>query len=87
MTNWDKIKDVIKGMYDCETKEEFAEILSEAFGTCRGCALTERCNKLFYKHDEDGYVITDDAGDPILDDDFPGCDKIILSYLNEEVKE
>ena len=79
MTNWDKIKDVIKGMCDCETKE--------AFDTCQGCALTERCNKLFYKHDEDGYEITDDAGDPIPDDDFPGCDKIILSYLNEEVKE
>lgn len=87
MTRWEMIKDVIQGLYPDLTKEDFVDIFSETCDWCCICSLSEECNKLFYKHDENGNPILDSDGSMVPDYDFPGCDSILLNYFNEEVED
>lgn len=87
MTNWDKISKALSGLLQDITPDVFAESLASDCTTCTYCALNERCNSVFYVYDENGECVVDNDGDPVVNDNFPGCESIILGYLNEETGE
>ena len=83
MTNWDKIKDSVHVLFPGVNQEWLSTMIWESMcsndGICESCALLDKCNSEFF--------ITNEWGDQIPNDNWCGCDKIILEFLNEEAKE
>ena len=87
MTRWDAIKNIMTDLDPSLTDEDFAHGLAHSLGNydCATCKLKPDCDYRLYLHNQDGSVCTDEKyGMPIYDPDFPGCDGMILEWLNGE---
>ena len=87
MTNWDRINASLKGLLEGVTPEIFAECLATSTVSCGFCQLQDECDAKLFVRDENGEFVKDTDGDRIESVDYPGCEAIILGYLNKEVGE
>lgn len=85
MTNWEKIEDSMKVLFPKADKQTVVNIL--AAGTdymCAHCAIYEQCFREMFMHDENGKPLYKANGDLINNDSYPGCDQMLLRYLDSE---
>lgn len=73
---------------DLNNKKDFAEFVWNSMcqddDICRKCAAKDLCDHAYFITDENGEYIKTEDGDYIENDDYPGCDKIILQYLESK---
>lgn len=88
MTNWEKMKDTIQMIFTIDSPEELADYIEHGgIDSCAYCAIHDRCDRLYYKHDENGNVLREACGMKVTNDDWPGCRELVLGYLLEEASD
>jgi hypothetical protein len=91
MTNWNKIQDSVHVLFPGITADKFARIIENSMcdddNICHDCKIEEECLHEYFVCDKNGEYVRTENGDLVINHNFPGCEKMILNYLNKPVSD